>query len=324
MQMKSKGGWFDEMWNPITGTPLLEIRPQIRSHCRRFSGDIRINQGLFGLYKEIEPGYYELEEPVISQGSDKHFLIAPFGTAPTFHKYRLDTPESKYRTGRNLYVNGFADTFVMPHIWLDQVFCEIEKNRRHNFILISEHYREIYDYFESRPASFLNDNLWLGFRVTERSAFWLSRMQIKLENSHFFIAVDEITTETVMMLETFVKAPGSMARNMEWILVSEAIGSNKHLLTRIAEIADSLSIPVYFETEGADLPRVLPKAFMRHKLSDKKKASTWANCARCGAELPKAAMYRIGWTKGRGCSSTILGFLCEDCFEKYQANFPSF
>ena len=149
-------------------------------------------------------------------------------------------------------------------------------------------------------------------------------MQIKIENSHFFIAIDEITTETVMMLETFVNAPGSMVRNMEWILVSEAIGSNKHLLTRIAEIADSLSIPVYFETEGADLPRVLPKAFMRHKLSDKKKASTWANCARCGAELPKAAMYRIGWTKGRGCSSTILGFLCEDCFEKYQANFPSF
>ena len=320
--MKNKG-WYDEMWNPITGSPRPNVSHRIKNHCQRFSGDIRMNLGLINMYSEIRPGYYDLNYPVISQGSDKHFLIAPFGTAPTFHKYRLDTPETKYRTGRNLYVNAYADTFDMPREWLDEVFLRIRNNSRHNFILISDNWRMMEEYIEFR-SYMMCDNLWLGFQVTERAGKVLSRIQINTENSHFFIAVDEITTETVMMLETFVKAPGSMARNMEWILVSEAIGSNKHLLTRIAEIADSLSIPVYFETEGADLPRVLPKAFMRHKLSDKKKASTWANCARCGAELPKAAMYRIGWTKGRGCSSTILGFLCEDCFEKYQANFPSF
>ena len=47
--MKNKG-WYDEMWNPITGSPRTEVSPQILNHCLRFSGDIRMNRGLINVY----------------------------------------------------------------------------------------------------------------------------------------------------------------------------------------------------------------------------------------------------------------------------------
>jgi len=318
-------GWYDEMWNPMTGADRSEIRSEIRNHCNRFSGDVRLNLSFADSYEEEEPGYYVLNSPVQSPNSDKHFLIAPFGVAPTFHEYRLETPKSKYITGRTLYVNPYAETFDMPVSWIDRVMQVIYTQRQHNYVLISGDFHEMKEYFESRPAFLLCENLWLGFRVTERTASFLPWLQIKEEKSHFFIDIDEATNETVSMLETYVNAPGSMAHQMEWILVGvKEDDASKNLLMRIAEIADRLSIPVFFDTEGADLPRVLPKAFMRHTLSDKKKAMLWANCARCKAEKAKSMMYRIGWTKGRGCGMTKLGFLCEECFAEYQKHFPFF
>ena len=322
-EMKNKGGWFDEMWNPITGTPLSEIKPQIRNHCERFSGDIRVNQGLIDSYKEIKPGFYELNKPIISQGSDKHFLITPFGTSPTFHKYRLDTPKTKYRTGRNLYVNAFADTFEMPETWIQKVITTTIKNEHHNFILISNEFNAMQKFLESF-SEILCNNLWLGFKVTEKTAAQMDRIGIWDYDCHFFVNIDTVKTETVSMLETFLNKPGASAKNIEWILVNESKGSSKPLISKFIEIAECLSIPVFFDTEDADLPHVLPDAFMRHTLSDKKKALTQAKCAICEAEHPKKEMYRIGWTKGRNCSISILGFLCEDCFEKYKTRFPLF
>lgn len=321
MSIKNKC-WYDEMWNPITGTPRTEIRAPIRSHCLRFSGDVRINKSLNAVYEETYPGMYELSEPVKSQNSDKHFLIAPLGTEPTLHLYRMNTPKEKYITGRNLYVNAYADTFDMPDSWIDDILFVVRDNPQHNFILISDD-RHMKDYFEIRP-SLMPDNLWIGFQLTERTARDLSRLQMRTEKSHFFIEIDEVNSETLAMLEAFVNAPDSMANQTEWLLVGINTGTtSKNMLMKLSDIADRLSVPIFFDTEGADLPHVLPKAFNRHQLSDKKKALTWAKCGQCGTEMPKGMMYRIGWTKGKS-SSTILGFLCEDCFEKYQKSFPSF
>lgn len=320
--MKNKG-WYDEMWNPITGSPRTEVSPQISNHCQRFSGDIRMNRGLINVYSEVKPGYYELNYPVSSQGTEKHFIIAPFGIAPTFHHYRMDTPVSKYITGRNLYVNAYADTFDMPESWINKVMVAINRNLQHNFIIISDAFYAMQKHLESF-SPILCDNLWLGYRITERTAEQMDRIEIRDWDCHFFLDIDDVTNNTVSMLDTYVSVPGSDANRIEWILVNVEKNTSEKNLTRIAEIAETLGIPVFFDTEGADLPRVLPKAFMRHTLSDKKKAMLWANCARCRAELPKNMMYRIGWTKGRGCGMTKLGFLCEECFAEYQKHFPFF
>lgn len=316
-------GWYDEMWNPITGTPRADVSPQIKNHCKRFSGDIRMNRGMINVYTEVKPGYYELNFPVSSQGSDKHFVIAPFGTAPTFHCYRMDTPVSKYITGRNLYVNAYADTFDMPESWINKVIVAINRNQQHNFILISDAFYAMQKYLE-RFSPILCDNLWLGYKITERTAERMDRIEIRDWDCHFFLDVDEVTNNTVSMLDAYVSAPGSDANRIEWILVNVEKNTSEKNLTRIADIAEALGIPVFFDADGADLPRVLPKAFQRHTLSNKKKAMLWAKCARCKAENRKNQMYSIGWTKGRGCSVTKLGFLCEDCFAEYQRHFPFF
>ena len=63
-------GWYDEMWNPMTGADRSEIRSAIRNHCNRFSGDVRLNLSFANSYEEVEPGYYVLNKPVKSQNSD--------------------------------------------------------------------------------------------------------------------------------------------------------------------------------------------------------------------------------------------------------------
>ena len=49
-------GWYDEMWNPMTGADRSEIRSEIRNHCNRFSGDVRLNLSFADSYEEEEPG----------------------------------------------------------------------------------------------------------------------------------------------------------------------------------------------------------------------------------------------------------------------------
>lgn len=182
----NKRGWYDEMWNPITGTPIIssdKIKSRIKSHCCRFSGDVRYNLSHEDKYKLFSEGYYELDEPFKSYSTDKNFIMAPFGTNPTLHKYRFKTPSERYLTGRILFVNPFADTFLMPHD--------------------------------------------------------------------------------------------------------------------------------------------LPKELTRHNVSEGRKNLRWGKCGRCRKEKPKNEMFRIGVTKGRNCSSTILGFLCDECYDKFKKQFEN-
>lgn len=220
MKVRCKGGWYNEVWNPITGTPNAVIKPHIMNHCRRFSGDVRVNMGRKELYDEVEPGYFELKKPVKSPSSDRHFLISPFGTVPTLHRYRLTMPENKYITGRNLFVNGFADTFEMPNHWINEVMLIIERNPHHNFILISDSFRAMLEYVESFN-SILGDNLWLGFQVTKTTATRLCQINLSEHQCHFFLAVDEVTVETISILEKFINKSNVAADQIDWILVTE-------------------------------------------------------------------------------------------------------
>lgn len=320
--IRNKNHWFNEMWNPITGTTVLDPNQRIKNHCNRFSGDIRLNLSCTNFYEERNDGYYELEKPFSSYSSNKNFIICPFGTAPTLHIYRYDTPEKKYKTGRNLYVNAFADTFLMPSMWLNDIFRIAQKNKQHNFIFISDYFVAM-NYYIYKHLPLIDTNMWFGFRITEWNGDSLNKIEFIPEKGHYFIDIDDVTVETVTMLEDYVQAQGSMAHLMEWMLVGVNKKTDKNLLTKISDIAEKLMIPIFFDTETADLPHILPKELGVHTVSEKKKSLTWAKCAKCEAEQPKSSMFRIGVTKGRNCSSTVLGFMCDDCYEEFKKQFNS-
>lgn len=320
--IRNKNHWFNEMWNPITGTPVIDPSKRIKNHCNRFSGDIRFNLSCTNFYNEHADGYYELVKPFKSYSSNNNFIICPFGTAPTLHIYRFDTPEKKYKSGRNLFVNAFADTFLMPSMWLNEIFKIAQKNKQHNFIFFSDFFADMNLYIY-RHQTLVDTNMWFGFRITERNADLLNKIEINSEKGHYFIDIDEVTVKTVTMLEEYVHSKGSMARSMEWMLVSVSEETDKNLLTRISDIAEKLMIPIFFDTDAADLPHSLPKVLEKHTISKKKKSLTWAKCAKCGAEYPKSSMFRVGVTKGRNCSSNILGFMCDDCYEEFKEQFTS-
>lgn len=318
--MERNTSWFDEMWNPITGTTVSDPDQRIKNHCNRFSGDIRLNKSRTDIYSDPKPGYYELKKPIQSYNSDKNYIICPFGTAPTLHIYRFDTPEKKYKSGRNLYVNAFADTFLMPSTWLDDIFRIAQKNKQHNFIFITDYFVAMNWYIRCH-LSLIYTNMWFGFRITEWNDDSLNKIEFITEKGHYFIDIDEVTVKTVTMLEEYVHSEGSMAQSMEWMLVNVGKETDKNLLTRISDIAEELMIPIFFDTKASDWPHSLPNEFKKHTISEKKKSLTWAKCAKCEAEYPKSSMFRVGVTKGRNCSSTILGFMCDDCYEEFKEQF---
>ena len=79
----------------------------------------------------------------------------------------------------------------------------INRNRQHNFILISDNFYAMQEYLE-RFSPVLCDNLWLGYKITERTAERMDRIEIRDWDCHFFLDVDEVTNNTVSMLDTYV------------------------------------------------------------------------------------------------------------------------
>lgn len=321
----NKRGWYDEMWNPITGTPIIssdKIKSRIKSHCCRFSGDVRYNLSHEDKYKLFSEGYYELDEPFKSYSTDKNFIMAPFGTNPTLHKYRFNTPSERYLTGRILFVNPFADTFLMPHEWLKQVFTICSENPNHTFVFTTDTPEEFCK-FICENMILISENIWFGYEFNAETMNVIKMNYLKLNSGHLFLKLNKWTAKTVTLLEKFLNEYPEFAPKPEWILVDDKQVKKSNLSMKLIVIAAQFKLPIYFNTKREDLPHDLPKELTRHNVSEGRKNLRWGKCGRCRKEKPKNEMFRIGVTKGRNCSSTILGFLCDECYDKFKKQFEN-
>lgn len=316
-------GWYDEQWNPITGTPplMLTIDKRIKTYCSRFSGDIRYNLSRTEQYSEPFPGFYELDAPVPSYNSDKNFICAPYGTYPTLHKYRFDTPSKKYKTGRTLYVNPYADTFLLLDEWIDEVFRIAHDNPQHRFVFISKDLSKMKEAIKARPE-LVGDNMWFGFRFDENNINMLNCLDALPDKGHYFTNFDELTEKMLRDFDYYVFKNTKYFSQIEWILVS---GIKNMTVTKLKwfnyDIKKYLGIQTYFDADARDLPHQLPKEFEEHKVPDKKKALFWAKCNGCGEELPKKEMFKIASCKNLREGYAVIGFLCEECYEKFKEKF---
>lgn len=311
----NKHGWYDELWNPITGTPKSDVRTGIKNHCCRFSGDVRYNLSMIDKYTEYSQGYYILEKPFKSYSSDKNFIVAPFGTSPTLHKYRYNTPSKKYLTGRTLFVNPFADTFLMPTEWIEDVFTICNENPQHNFVFLVDSLSD-FSAFICKHKNLITNNMWFGYCFNKDTENEVKNNFLQIESGHLFLNTYNVTDS----LLDFLKKYPEYVKRLDWILVNNPT-KKSNSVKRIIRIADDMRLPVYFDNNGSDLPHTLPKELSTHTVSVAKKSLQWAECAKCGAENPKNKMFRIGVTQGRNCTSTILGFLCEECYDEFKKQF---
>lgn len=311
----NKHGWYDELWNPITGTPKSEIRTGIKNHCCRFSGDVRYNLSMTDKYIKHSQDYYILEKPFKSYSSDKNFIVAPFGTYPTLHKYRYNTPSKKYLTGRTLFVNPFADTFLMPTEWIQDVFIICNENPQHNFVFFVDNPSD-FSAFICEHKNLTTDNMWFGYFFNEDTKNAIKNNFIQLESGHIFLNTYSLTDSFL----DFLKKYPEYVKRLDWILVDYQM-KQSNLSNQLNKIVADAKLPVYFDNNRSDLPHDLPKELSTHTVSTAKKSLQWAKCANCGAENPKNKMFRIGVTQGRNCTSNILGFLCGECYDEFKTQF---
>lgn len=148
MGAKTKIDWCDSTWNPVTGC----LHGCKYCYARRIAERFRareiydpecqcqrklIERGMLkGLGKPLELTY-----PWEQKNKDGSITNAayPFGFEPTFHRYRLDEPQS-WKKPRNIFVCSMADLFGdwVPDEWIAEVFKACDAAPWHRYLFLTK------------------------------------------------------------------------------------------------------------------------------------------------------------------------------------------
>lgn len=290
----------------------------------RFAGDVRLNKMAKADYQMVnaEDGseaVYYLEKPMLNETGKA--LVYPFGFAPTFHRYRLDTP-AKLKMGNNIFVGAMADVFGawVPDSWIDKIFEACMQHAIHNYLFLTknpERYQQ-YDVPEGR------ENLWYGTTVTRKAE--LKRIGHLPANARKFVSVEPILED--------VYFDGYWASGeVDWIIIGAETGRNRQkVVPRLGWIGDILSaadaagVPVFMKDslipivgEG-NMRRDFPKQLQHSEISPKMKKKLYDTCAGCKAHLKKSDMITLLARSRRGEQPKQFGFMCRECFKGFCQN----
>ncbi|MBR6084265.1 MAG: DUF5131 family protein, partial [Spirochaetales bacterium] len=132
---RSKIPWCDHTFNPITGCKHDCPYCYAKKMVSFFAGDIRENLTHTDKYRIVD-GIYVLDEQFM--GPNDEVINYPFGFAPTFHRYRLNTI-NKLKGGHNVFVGEMGDLFGK---WVpDWVISEViasTGNEMNNYIFLTK------------------------------------------------------------------------------------------------------------------------------------------------------------------------------------------
>lgn len=214
MGQNTKIDWCDSSWNPVTGCLHGCEYCYARGIARRFGGHL---QGC------IEPGNYELTQPMydITPMSDELARVGrklpyPYDFEPTFHRYKLDEPQS-WKRPRTIFVCSMADLFGewVPDEWVKAVFDACEAAPQHRYLFLTKapwRLKSLADQY-SLPA---NENFWYGTSTpkVDDVAFWGNCY-------HTFLSIEPI-------LERFGRCGrfGTL-KVMDWTIVGAETGNRK-------------------------------------------------------------------------------------------------
>lgn len=248
---KTKIEWCDSTWNPVTGCQHKCEYCYARKIANRFCGCIidktKYNCRLDG----TEAGVFaEITEKMHRKTKNGATVTAPypFGFVPTFHRYKLNKPQSQKKP-RTIFVCSMADLFGwwVPDEWIDEVFAACEKAPQHTYLFLTKNLQR---YTELDLAGKLpqRDNMWYGVTAWDRlSLEWASRRFGKLKNHNTFFSIDPIW-------ENLVIRENHRLFNADWIIVGAETGNRKgkiipekEWIYNLCEISDSLNTPIFMK-----------------------------------------------------------------------------
>ena len=317
---KTKIEWCDYTWNPITGCYHNCEYCYAKVFAKRFSGDVRLNC-MNEQCEKVGERLFELEKPFISQNDG--VLAFPFGFKPTLHKYRLKDP-AKWKSGQNIFVCSMADLFGewVPDEWIEKVFQAAKANPQHNYLFLTKNPNKYYDLFLDGKLE-QGDNFWYGFSVTNNSPICY------LPGHKTFISFEPL-------LEDLDCLSDESNRFCDWAIIGAESGNRKEKVVpklewieRIVCICEKFNIPVFMKDSlipiigEENMRREFPTELKRHEISEKNKARWVTQCAECKQTYVKKDMTAILERKARGETATALGYICDNCFEKFRRKFKN-
>jgi len=243
---KTKIECFDYTWNPVTGC--LHDCPYCyaRKQARRFHGyELEGETTCFNPYD----GPVELEKPLSKITRDGKVVAAPYpyGFDPTFHRYRLNEPQS-VKEPKNIFVCSMADLFGdwVPDEWIDAVFVACEAAPWHRYLFLTKNPARYTELAEKKilPEA---DNLWYGSTVTtqEERLWWSDR-------NNTFVSIEPI-------MRPFDKINNPI-KTVDWVIIDAETGNRKGKvrperawIENILETASGSGIPVFMKNSLADV-----------------------------------------------------------------------
>ena len=258
MGAKTKIGWCDASWNPVTGCLHGCEYCYARRIAERFGAREIYDPECQCQRHLIERGMLtgtgkplELDYPWEQKNEDGSItnVAYPFGFSPTFHRYRLDEPQS-WKKPRNIFVCSMADLMGawVPNPWKQDVIaaCKAAPQHRYMFLTKNPYGYDIWP-TEDRPIEhrFDQDNFWLGCSMTGledlsrydghygRYLYAMGGNMIP-GNAHRFVSIEPILTD-VMELPGYRSGYSALQEEIasrysgciEWVIIGAETGNRK-------------------------------------------------------------------------------------------------
>lgn len=287
---KTKVPWADYVWNPISGCLKGCKRCTAKKQLLRFSGDVRLHLADAKLYKDTEIRVLDAPFPADKVG---HYIDFPYGTVPTFHRYRINSL-SKLKRGENVLICNMGDLFGdwIPDEIIEAVFAACKKYPQHNYLFLTKDPVRYASLASEKKLPQLS-NMWYGTRICSSDDGWFTSPEY---NTFVEIAEDNVQSYFIQRMDC-----------QDWIIIEPNVKQQDE----IVQYCNKNGVPVYMTgTEVRQMPEQLTShPHVKHPLYD-------GRCSFCKAEMPKKEMVSLLYREGRGASAYALGFACPECFRK--------
>lgn len=276
MGSRTKIDWCDASWNPVTGCLHGCEYCYARRIAERFGAREIYDPECQCQRHLIERGMLtgtgkplELDYPWEQKNKDGSITNAayPFGFSPTFHRYRLDEPQS-WKKPRNIFVCSMADLFGhwVPDEWIAEVLKACDAAPQHRYLFLTKapsRYEKISSLMPSWEEMYLEKSrpvMMCGASATDDAM-----MAVAYKSNAEWVSVEPILEP--IEPEWFISASGSNGdystfRRWEWVVIGAETGNSKHKtvpkrewVEEIVKVCKEYGTPVFMKDSLRDLMR---------------------------------------------------------------------
>lgn len=276
MGSRTKIDWCDASWNPVTGCLHGCEYCYARRIAERFGAREIYDPECQCQRHLIERGMLtgtgkplELDYPWEQKNKDGSITNAayPFGFSPTFHRYRLDEPQS-WKKPRNIFVCSMADLFGywVPDEWIAEVLKACDAAPQHRYLFLTKapsRYEKISSLMPSWEEMYLEKSrpvMMFGASATDDAM-----MAVAHKSNAEWVSVEPILEP--IEPEWFISASGSNGdystfRRWEWVVIGAETGNSKHKtvpqrewVEEIVKVCKEYGTPVFMKDSLRDLMR---------------------------------------------------------------------